>query len=157
MKRTKKIKTILFAAVISGLLFYFILNLSGCEQAISLKDKVISRLGSEDAQEEAVATVKGFFDSLVNDEPEEAFKYVYVPQTQGLQQDGKKIEDFKKELIGVTKIISYKINWVEVKNNIAIVGVDLIDFYDGEEKMYKDLQVSLLQDSEGKWKINFWE
>jgi len=57
----------------------------------------------------------------------------------------------------VTKIISYKINWVEVKNNIALVGVDLIDFYDGEEKMYKDLQVSLLQDSEGKWKINFWE
>ena len=40
---------------------------------------------------------------------------------------------------------------------MAVVGIDLIDTYDNEEKMYKDIRVSLLKDKEDNaWKINFW-
>jgi len=45
---------------------------------------------------------------------------------------------------------------VEIKNNIANVGIDLTDLYDGEEKVYKDLIVSLLKGEDGSWGINFW-
>ncbi len=65
-------------------------------------------------------------------------------------------EDFKNELKNVTDITKVEINWVKVKNNIAIVGIDLYDTYDGEEKIFKELIVSLLKDSNNEWKINFW-
>ena len=55
------------------------------------------------------------------------------------------------------QIVSYETNWAEVKNNIAVVGIDLIDTYDGEEKIYKDLQISLIKDEDEGWKINFWQ
>jgi hypothetical protein len=66
------------------------------------------------------------------------------------------MEDFKNELVDVTPIIKVEINWVEVRNNVAVVGIDLMDSYDGEEKIYKDLAVSLVKDKNNQWKINFW-
>ena len=57
----------------------------------------------------------------------------------------------------MTDIVSIEINWVEIRNNVAVVGIDLIDTYDNEEKIYKDIRVSLLKDKEDSaWKINFW-
>jgi hypothetical protein len=67
------------------------------------------------------------------------------------------MDDFKKELENVTQIVDIEINWVEVKNNIADVGIDLVDTYDNEEKVYKDLVVSLVKEEDGSWKINFWD
>ncbi len=32
----------------------------------------------------------------------------------------------------------------------------MIDTYDGEEKIYKDIQVSLVKDKNEVWRINFW-
>jgi hypothetical protein len=66
------------------------------------------------------------------------------------------MEDFKKEFLSVTKVVSIEINWVEVKNNIATVGIDMTDTYDGEEKIYKDMLISLVKDKDESWKINFW-
>jgi hypothetical protein len=66
------------------------------------------------------------------------------------------LEDFKRELADATKIIKIEINWVEVKNNVAVVGIDMMDTYDGEEKIYKDLMISLVKDKNNNWKINFW-
>ncbi len=55
----------------------------------------------------------------------------------------------------VTKITKIEINWVEVKNNVALVCIDLYDTYDGEEKIFKDIIVSLIKEND-EWKINFW-
>ena len=57
----------------------------------------------------------------------------------------KRVKDFQEELRDVTDIISIETNWVEVKNNIAEVGIDIIDSYDGDEKIYKDLVISLIR------------
>jgi hypothetical protein len=37
------------------------------------------------------------------------------------------------------------------------LGVDLLDSYDGEEKMYKDIELSLIKEEDGNWKVVFWE
>jgi hypothetical protein len=37
-----------------------------------------------------------------------------------------------------------------------LVEIDLIDYYDGEEKIYKDILVSLIKDENESWKIKFW-
>jgi len=157
MYRAVKIKNYLLAAIILGLLLSCILTLTACEQINGLKDKVFNSFNSKASQDEAVSTVKGFFEAIVADDLDEAFKYVYMPRTEGVNKDEKTSDDFKKEFNSITKIVSFEINWIEVKNNIAIVNVDLIDTYDGEEKIYKDMQVSLVKDSEETWKINFWE
>jgi hypothetical protein len=49
------------------------------------------------------------------------------------------------------------INWVEIKGNTALLGVDILDSYDGEQKMYKDIEVSLIKEEDGSWKVVFWE
>ena len=60
------------------------------------------------------------------------------------------------EFSGITDIVAVEINWVEVKNNIALVGIDIVDSYDGGEKMYKDIEVSLIKEEDESWKIVFW-
>jgi hypothetical protein len=157
MEKAVKIKNYLLAAIIFGLLLSCIPGLTACEQINGLKDKVFNSFNSKASQDEAVIAVKGFFEAVVADDLDEAFKYVYIPQAEGVNKDAKTSDDFKKEFNSITKIVSFEINRVEVKNNIAMVNVDLIDTYDGEEKIYKDMQVSLVKDSEETWKINFWE
>lgn len=65
------------------------------------------------------------------------------------------LDDFKEAMKNVTKITKIEINWVEVKNNVALVCIDLYDTYDGEEKIFKDIIVSLIKEND-EWKINFW-
>lgn len=65
------------------------------------------------------------------------------------------LDDFKEAMKNVTKITKIEINWVEVKNNIALVCIDLYDTYDDEEKIFKDIIVSLIKEND-EWKINFW-
>jgi hypothetical protein len=88
---------------------------------------------------------------IINSELEEAYNYIYIEE-----DSDKTVDDFIEEFSDVTRIVSFDINWVELKNNIAIVGIDLVDDYDGEEKLYKDLQISLIKDGNEEWKINFW-
>ena len=98
----------------------------------------------------AVKTVDDFFKFL----KDKNFDKAYEPILQKIKHD---LEYFKKDLQNMTQIVEVEINWVEVKNNVASVGIDLVDTYDGEEKAYKDLVVSLIEEEDGSFKINFWD
>ena len=125
--------------------------LTGCEKITELKNGISYRFNNERQSDAAVATVNQFFNFIIVQDYDSAYELVYTTA-----EFPKTLEDFKKEFLSVTKIVSIEINWVEVKNNIAIVGIDVIDTYDGEEKIYKDIQVSLVKNKDESWKINFW-
>ena len=139
----------LFCVILS--LLSFCLFLTSCTQLGTLKDNILNKFTNSKEEESAVKVVDDFFNALVGKKYEVAFQDIYNPE-------GKKsFDDFKNELAGMTDIVSIDINWVEIRNNVAVVGIDLIDTYDNEEKMYKDIRVSLLKDKEDNaWKINFW-
>jgi len=143
--------SIFFVILITLSLSVSCLFLTSCTQIGMLKDNVLNKFTNSKEEENAVKVVEDFFDALIDKNYEAAFINIYNP-------DGKKsMDDFKNELVNMTDIVSIDINWVEISNNIAVVGIDLIDTYDNEEKLYKDLKVSLLKDKEGSvWKINFW-
>ena len=141
----------MFSVVIVLILLSSLVYLSGCEKITGFKNGILDRLSSEKQTDAAVAIVNQFFNFLIVQDYGSAYALVYVSP-----ESPKTIEDFKKEFLSITKIVSIEINWVEIKNNIAIVGVDMIDTYDGEEKIYKDIQVSLVKDKDESWKINFW-
>ena len=150
--RSKRIfVTTLFSVVIMLILLSSLIFLSGCEKITGLKNDILDRFNSEKQSDAAVAIVNQFFNFLIVQDYDSAYALVYTSP-----ESPKTIEDFKKEFLSVTKIVSIEINWVEIKNNIAIVGIDMIDTYDSEEKIYKDIQVSLVKDKDESWKINFW-
>ena len=134
--------------------------LTGCQKIAGFKNSILDRFNSEKQSEAAVAVVSQFFNFLIAQDYNSAYALIYVlPETAELPESPeslKTMEDFKKEFLSVTKVVSIEINWVEVKNNIAIVGIDMIDTYDGEENIYKDIQVSLVKDNNESWKKNFW-
>jgi hypothetical protein len=142
------------AAVLLIMLFILVssLTLAGCSKKVDIKTIVKNKLSGEDAMNAAVEVVDDFFKNLKSGNIEESFKL--VSSQDKLTHD---LNDFKKEIKNVTQIIDVKINWVEVKNNIADVGIDLSDSYDNEEKVYKDIIVSLVKEEDGSWKINFWD
>ena len=142
----------LFCVILITLsLLSFCLFVTSCAQLGTLKDNILNKFTNSKEEESAVKVVDDFFNALVGKKYEVAFQDIYNPE-------GKKsFDDFKKELASMTDIVSIDINWVEIRNNVAVVGIDLIDTYDNEEKMYKDIRVSLLKDEEANaWKINFW-
>ena len=150
--RAKKIfSTALVSIAIMLMLLTSIVFLTGCEKIAGLKNDVLGRFSSEKQSDSAVAIVNQFFNFLIVQDYDSAYTLVYTQS-----ESPNTMEDFKKEFLSVTKIVSVEINWVEIKNNIAIVGIDMIDTYDGEEKIYKDIQVSLVKDKDESWKINFW-
>jgi len=132
-------------------LFFAFFTFTGCEKIDELRYDITSRFGSGEEADKAVKVVKDFFEALIADDLDLAYEFVYNPENSTQTFDA-----FKKELEDTTQIIKVEINWVEVKNNIAIVGVDLMDTYDGEEKIYKDLEISLVKNGNQEWKINFW-
>ena len=138
------------------LIFLFILvlafPLAGCSKKVDIQTLLKNKLSGEDAMNAAVAVVDDFFRNLKSGNLEESFKL--ISSQDKLTHD---INDFKKELENVTQIVDIEINWVEVKNNISDVGIDLTDSYDNEEKVYKDIIVSLVREEDGSWKINFWD
>ena len=144
--RTIKIFTVILIVLIS------VFMLSGCSQKTGMASLLKSKLSSEDAMNSAVAVVDDFFKNMMSGNLEESFNL--ISSQDKLTHD---MDDFKKELENVTTIIDIEINWVEVKNNIADVGIDLVDRYDSEEKVYKDIVVSLVKEEDGSWKINFWD
>ncbi len=92
--------------------------LTGCEKITGLKNNILGRFNSEKQSDAAVTVVNQFFNFLVVQDYDFAYALIYTKP-----ESPKTIEDFKKEFLSVTKIVSIEINWVEVKNNIAIVGV----------------------------------
>jgi len=100
---------------------------------------------------EVVEIVDVFFDLLIDKDYEGAYWYI-----SSRDKSQKNLEGFKDEFKDVTDIVSININWVEIKNNIAMVGIDLTDSYDGEEKLFKDIEVSLIKEEDGDWQIVFW-
>jgi hypothetical protein len=128
-----------------------IMAFSGCSMVLDFKDNIVSRINKSDTEKAAVQTVQEFFASIIENDYERAYSYVYTES-----QPNRTFEDFEDEFKDVTSIIKVDEKWIEIKNNIAVVGVDLIDTYDGEEKIYKDIEVSLIKDSADDWKINFW-
>ena len=101
---------------------------------------------------EVVDVVEAFFGLLMDKNYNEAYEYI----SSGDKLRGS-LQDFSEEFINVTDIISININWAEIKSNIAMVGIDLTDCYDGEEKVYRDIEVSLIKEEDNSWKIVFWE
>lgn len=139
-------------AVIFIVLFLLTLFfLSGCSSRTDIKTLVKNKLTSEDDMNIAVSVVENFFNYLKSEEYDKAYELLSAKD-----KDKHDFTEFEEELKNVTRIVEVEINWVEVKNNIANVGIDLIDIYDDEEKVYKDLIISLIKDEDGSWGINFW-
>ena len=143
--------------LIVGLLTLFFIMVSafslvGCSKKVDIKTIVKNKLSGEDAMNTAVAVVDEYFQLLKSGNIEGSFNLISSED-----KLAHNMNDYKKELENVTKIINIEINWVEVKNNIADVGIDLTDSYDNEEKVYKDIIVSLVKEVDGSWKINFWD
>jgi len=142
------------AVILLAMLFILVLifPLASCSTKTDIKTIVKNKLSGEDSMNAAVAVVDDFFKNLKSGNHEESFNLV-----SSQNKLNHNINDFKKELENVTQIVNIEINWVEVKNNIADVGIDLTDSYDNEEKVYKDIIVSLVKEEDGSWKINFWD
>jgi hypothetical protein len=124
----------------------------GCSTIDSGKDLISEKLSSEDEMDEAVEAVDKFFQLLMDKDYGEAYKNI-----SSKDREEKSQQDFISEFSDVTDIIKVEINWVEVKNNIALAGIDIIDSYDGEQKIYKDIEVSLVKEEDGSWKVVFWD
>ncbi len=124
---------------------------ASCDQYQKIKSSIVQKFTDEEEIGSAVRVVENFFNALINKDYSRAYEYICSED-----KENRKLEDFNDELSNVTEIVSIEINWVEIKNNIAIVGIDLIDLYDGEEKVYKNIEVSLMKAEDGSWKINFW-
>ncbi len=125
---------------------------SGCSTAEEAKVFISERLSSRDDMDAAVEVVDRFFALIMENDHGKA--YALISESDRNIRDEK---DFINEFEDVTEIVKVEINWVEVNNNIATVGIDLIDTYDGDEKMYKDIEVSLIKEEDGSWKIVFWD
>jgi hypothetical protein len=111
----------------------------------------MDKFSVEEEIKEVTVIVNAFFDLLIDKEYEKAYEY--------LSREDKSMgdpEDFSDEFKDVTNIVSIDIKWVDIKNNLAVVGMDITDFYDDEEKVFKDVEVSLLGEEDESWKIVFW-
>ncbi len=128
------------------------MTFSACTLFGSIKDFFADKFSAEDEMSEVVDAAEAFFSLLMDKNYNEA--YEYISSEDKLRGSP---EDFSEEFINVTDIISININWVEIKSNIAMVGMDLTDCYDGEEEVYRDIEVSLIKEEDNSWKIVFWE
>ena len=149
-----KIKKRIYLNIAVIFIVLFLLTLffsSGCSSRTDIKTLVKNKLTSEDDMNIAVSIVENFFNYLKSEEYDKAYELLSAKD-----KDKHDFTEFEEELKNVTRIVEVEINWVEVKNNIANVGIDLIDIYDDEEKVYKDLIISLIKDEDGSWGINFW-
>ncbi|MFC2145358.1 hypothetical protein ACFLQQ_03415 [Actinomycetota bacterium] len=126
--------------------------MSGCTFIDTAGEYLYGKFSSEKEMDRAVEATGVFFDLLIEEDYQQAYKYISSSDREhGSEQD------FVDEFKDITKIIRADINWVEIKGNTALLGVDLLDSYDGEQKMYKDIEVSLIKEEDGSWKVVFWE
>lgn len=133
------------------LAIFLCLNFSGCTFFSNVKSFFIDKFSADEEIEEVTVIVNEFFDLLIDKKYGEAYEYLS-------SKDRSKgdPEDFSDEFKDATDIVSIDIKWVDIKNNLAVVGMDLTDSYDGEEKVFKEIEVSLLREEDESWKIVFW-
>ncbi len=127
-------------------------NFSACTFFSNIKSFFIDKFSVDEEIGEVTVIVNEFFDLLIDKEYEKAYEY--------LSREDRSMgdpEDFSDEFKDVTDIVSIDIKWVDIKNNLAVVGMDLTDSYDGEEKVFKEIEVSLLREDDESWKIVFWD
>jgi hypothetical protein len=134
------------------LLIVALFCISGCSTAEKGKEFISGKLSSDDEMDAAVETVDRFFALIMEKNYKEAYGFISKSN-----REEKTEQEFIGEFRDVTDIVKIEINWVEVNNNVGTVGIDLIDTYDGEQKMYKDIEVSLIKEEDGSWKIVFWD
>ena len=126
--------------------------MSGCTIIDTAAEYLYGKFSSEKEMDIAVEVTGVFFDLLIEEDYRQAYKYV-----SSSDKDRGSEQDFVDEFKDITKIMGADINWVEIKGNTALLGVDILDSYDGEQKMYKDIEVSLIKEEDGSWKVVFWE
>jgi len=141
----------MFFVLLLSLLICFAL-LSGCSGKVDVKNMVKSKIMGEDEMNNAVNAAQEFFNALLDNDLEKSYGLITQKN-----KSTHSFDDFKAEMKNVTKIVDFEINWIELKSNIAVVGVDIIDSYDEEEKVYKDIEVSLVKEEDGSWRINFFK
>ena len=127
-------------------------SMFGCTIIDTAGEYLYGKFTSEKEMDSAVEVAGVFFDLLMEEDYSQAYKYI-----SSSDRDHGSEQDFVNEFKDITKIIGADINWVEIKGNTALLGVDLLDSYDGEEKMYKDIELSLIKEEDGNWKVVFWE
>lgn len=127
-------------------------SMFGCTVIDTAGEYLYGKFSSEKEMDETVEVARVFFDFLMEEDYSQAYKYI-----SSSDRDRGSEQDFVNEFKDITKIIGADINWVEIKGNTALLGVDLLDSYDGEEKMYKDIELSLIKEEDGNWKVVFWE
>jgi len=130
---------------------FLCINFSACTVFGSIKDFFTGRFSIEDDVKKITEVLDSFFDLIKDKDYRRAYEYL----SSGDKSRGD-LEDFKRDFADVTDIISVNINYVEISNDTAIAGIDLTDSYDGEEKLYRDIEVSLVREENGSWKIVFW-
>ena len=146
------IKLITISIIVFLTLSFILLSSISCSQINEAKNFIVSKFSNDKEADKMAGIVKEFFNALIKKDYDKAYDYVYIKAG-----GGNSLSDFKDELKNATDIVSIEVNSVEIKNNIAVVVIDLIDSYDGDEKIYKDLEVSLVKVNGGDWKINFWD
>jgi len=149
--KNHKYITLLVRSFLLVLIFFLCINFSACTISSNIKSFFKEKFSDEAKKNEVVKIVDVFFNLLIDKDYEEAYGYI-----SNRDKSKKSLEDFSNEFKNVTDIVSINKNWVEIKNNIAVVGMDLTDSYDGEEKVFKDIEVSLIKEEDGDWKIVFW-
>jgi len=148
----KKISIKSIAVIFMLLLVISSQSMFGCTAIDSAGEYLYGKFSSEKEMDRAVEVAGVFFDLLMEEDYSQAYKYI-----SNSDRDRGSEQDFVDEFKDITKIIGADINWVEIKGNTALLGVDLLDSYDGEEKMYKDIELSLIKEEDGNWKVVFWE
>ena len=139
-------------AGLAAVILILFLSLTGCTFYENVKESITERFTGEEEMEKAVAAVEIFFDLVINEDLEQAYLYI-----SSKDKESRDFEDFTGEFANITKIITIEVNWVELKNNIAVVGIDLLERYDGEEKLFKAIEVSLVKEEDESWKVVFWD
>jgi len=152
VEKFKKYKFIIINIILVAVSLFLCLNICSCSVIPDIKDYFRDKIFVDDDMDRAIGTVENFFDLLIDRDYVRAYEY--------LSDEDKargNAEDFSDEFKDVTDIVSIDINRVEVKNNIAIVNIDITDSYDGEEKVFDNIDVSLIRKEDGDWKIVFWD
>ena len=136
-------------------MFLFVISsqlISGCTVIDTAGEYIYGKFSNEKEMDRAVEVAGVFFDLLIEEDYRQAYKYI---SSSDKKRSGE--QEFVDEFKDTTKIIGVEINWIEIKGNIALLGVDLLDSYDGEEKMYKGIELSLIKEEDEKWRVVFWE
>jgi hypothetical protein len=133
------------------LVVFLCLSSSACTVFGSVKSFFTERFSIEDDIKEITEVIDTFFHLVRDKDYQRAYEYL-----SSRDRSMGTLEDFKQDLANVTDIISVNINYIEINNDTAVAGIDITDTYDGEEKIYKDIAVSLVREEDGSWKLVFW-